>query len=441
MCGIFGIFNARKAAELAVIGLHGNQHRAIDYAGMVSSDGVHMYRESGAGIARQVFTKAMLDRLHGKHALGHLRYPTVNDDPRRDNTQPIVGRYGGNPTAIAHNGNITNLQALRARFPDVALSTSMDTEYILRILELVDTGDIRADLQNVFSELEGSFALGILLPEMLIAVRDKSGNRPLSIGKFEQGFCISSEDCVFPNLGATSVMEVKPGTMVLIDIGGIEVVRFAEAEEKKCRFEGIYYSHPSSIVFGEDVTQFRLAVGRKLEELFPVPNADLVTAVPDSSTLIALGYGESGRSGKYHPVIFRNHYVGRTFIAATEAKRDIAVSQKYTFSATGIAEKIVVIVDDSIVRGPTSSKIVRKFRELGAREIHLRIGSPPNKHPCRYGINMPTSEELLASYMTEDEMCVWIGADSLEFLPLEVLKGLSSSPENFCFACMDGKYW
>jgi amidophosphoribosyltransferase len=441
MCGIFGVVGVRKAAELTVIGLHGNQHRAVDYVGIASSDGAEIFREVGIGLARQVFTKNTLDRLHGKDALGHIRYPTVADDKTRENIQPVVGTYGAIPIAIAHNGNLTNVDELKELIPAAKLTTSMDTELILRLLETRPSGDFETDLVRVLGLLEGSFSLGILLPNRLIAVRDRHGNRPLSIGRLNGGHCVSSETCAFPNVGAEPLCDVEPGTMVSIRYDGIDIKRFAEPDERKCRFEGIYFSHPASRVFGEEIGQFRITIGQALERLFPVPEADIVTPIPDSSNFIAMGYAASGKSGKYFPVIARSHYVGRTFIAATQAKRDIEVAQKFAFSAGEIAGKTIVVVDDSIVRGTTMPKIVAKLRQLGAKAIHVRIGSPPITHPCIYGINTPTREELMASSLNIDDMRGKINADSLEFLPLETLKTLSPNPSTFCFACMSGDYW
>ena len=443
MCGIFGVFDVRKAAELTVIGLHHIQHRASDYAGIVSTDGEYLYRERGAGLATEVFdSKAVLDRLHGMAALGHIRYPTVSDDRKRDNTQPIKGIYNRSEIAIAHNGNLTNVPDLKKRLRRVKFSTSMDTECILRLVQSVDTGAIEDDLRLVFRHLKGSYALGILLPDCLIGVCGPEGNRPLSVGKMEGGgYCISSETCAFPNVGAVHLYDVKPGTMVIIMEGGCHEIRFAEPSEKKCVFEGIYFSHPASDTFGVQVAKYRMRLGRLLEELFPVEGADLVVQVPDSANFIALGYASSGRSGEYFPTLFRHHEVGRTFIAATQANRDVKVSQKFTFAASLINGKKIVIVDDSIVRGTTLRNMVRMFFHLGAKEVHIRIGSPPIKHPCTYGINTPTTDELKSANLGPDEICAEIGATSLKFLPLEALKSLSPDPESHCFACMDGRYW
>jgi len=441
MCGIFGVYNAKKAAELTVIGLHGNQHRAIDYAGIVTSDGRNLHRERGLGLARQVFDKVTLNRLHGMHAVGHIRYPTVTDDAHRDNIQPLLGVYGRGQIALAHNGNLTNRAELEQLLITPILATSIESELILRLLEERQTGDIVADLTRIFSLLKGSYCLGILLPDRLIAVRDRSGSHPLSIGMQNGSHFISSETVAFGGLDASFVRDVESGEMVVIDQEGMHMHRFADKAEKKCRFEGNYFSHPSSTVFGEPVAEYRRILGRALEEHCPAHGADIVAPVPDSSIFIARGYAESGRSGKYNPVIVRSHYVGRTFIAATQAKRDEEVAQKFSFTPPDIAGKKIVVVDDSIVRGTTLPIIVRKLREYGAHEVHLRIASPPIMHPCLYGINTPDRGKLISAQLPAAHICSAIGADSLLFLPLEVQRKISPNPESFCFACMDGKYW
>jgi amidophosphoribosyltransferase len=344
--------------------------------------------------------------------------------------------------AIAHNGNITNVDELKELIPPSSLSTSMDTEYLVRILEKPESGDFEQDVIKMLTRIKGSFALGILTPSMIIAVRDPSGNRPLSIGKMNGGYCISSETCAFSNIGAEFVSDVEAGSLVVLGPFGITAIPFAKKNEKKCRFEAIYYSHPSSTVFGEPLTNFRIRLGRALEKHCPVPGgADIVTPIPDSSNFIAMGYGESGHSGTYFPVIIRNHYVGRTFIAATQTKRVAEVAQKFAFTDDEIFGKRVVVIDDSIVRGTTLPVIVGILRKLGAKEVHVRIGSPPIMHPCKYGINTPTKEELIAATQSPEQIRKGLGADSLEFLPIEALKELSPDPHSFCFACMNGEYW
>lgn len=441
MCAIFGVFHAEKAAELCVIGLHANQHRAIDYAGIVSSDGYNLYRERGAGLARQAFTGDMLRALHGLDALGHIRYPTVSDEAGRDNIQPIVGMYHGKPIALAHNGNITNADDLRRELR-IRFATSLDTECIVRLLDRESSGDIARDMAAIAPRLKGSYALGILLPDRILAVRDPSGNRPLSIGVKGDSYFISSETCAFPNVGARLIHDLAPGEIVMIQKDGMSIRRMHHtAVRRQCRFEAIYYSHPSSTVFGERIAEFRARLGEALEDSAPTLGADVVTPIPDSATFIALGYGSSGRSGKYFPLITRNHYVGRTFIAATQAKRDEEVSQKFNFAADLIAGQRIVVVDDSIVRGTTLPKIVAQLRFLGAKEVHVRIGSPPITDSCRYGINTPLRSRLIASHKSPDEIRAWVGSDSLEYLPLPVLRSLSAEPDAFCYACMTGNYW
>lgn len=441
MCGVFGVFDVDSAAGLTVLGLHNIQHRAIDYSGIVSSDGEHVYRFCGMGIARRVFTEKELAHLHGRHALGHIRYPTVTDDCTRDNTQPIVGTVQGIPIAIAHNGNITNREELEKLLPNKKFSTSMDTELILRLLEAQNDGDFDTNLSTVLNLLRGSFSLGILLPDRLIAARDPQGNRPLSVAKMNGGYCISSETCAFPSVGAKYEGDIEPGTIVSLSSDGCIITRFADPALKQCQFERIYYAQPASTIFGGNVADFRVEVGKTLEKLFPVSDADIVTPVPDSANFIALGWGENGRSGKYFPVILRNHYVGRTFISPTHMVRDIRVAQKFIFAEDKIQGKSIVVIDDSIVRGTTLPKIVQKLKELGARAIHVRIGSPPVRYSCIYGIDTPSEDELIASRRSIDGMRKLLGADSLEFLPIEELKKLSPRPESFCCACFDGKYW
>ncbi|MBI2474730.1 MAG: amidophosphoribosyltransferase [Candidatus Taylorbacteria bacterium] len=439
MCAIIGVFNAHKAAELTLIGLHLNQHRATDYAGIASTDGKNLFREQGKGIARNVFMTEMLDRLHGQSAIGHIRYPTVGDDPTRNNIQPISGRYGGRDIAIAHNGNITNISELKTLVPG-PMATSMDTEYILRLLEAKFTGDIINDLVAVMRLLKGSCSLLVMTPDKLIAARDASGNRPLSIGQAGDSFFASSEDCAFPNLGATHLRDVESGMIVWFDERGMHERRFAEADEHRCVFEHVYYAHPASRVFGLPNDEYRYRVGQELERLFPV-KADYVTPIPDSSNFYAKGFAASGRSGKDWQLIFRSHYGSRSFIKPTQALRDTEVRLKFTFIASKIRGSRIVVIDDSIVRNTTLPKIVQMCRSIGALEVHARIAYPPFRRRCIYGLHTPTDAELIASHCSVEEIRKQANADTLEFLPYEVLRDLLPDPKHNCFACADGKYW
>ncbi|KND51774.1 MAG: amidophosphoribosyltransferase [Parcubacteria bacterium C7867-001] len=439
MCGIFAVFDMPKAAELTVMGLHGLQHRAQDFAGIVSTDGVNFYRERGAGVTRNVFSDpAVLDRLHGHTAVGHIRYSTRDDkdDHRRDNTQPVIGIYADAPIAIAHNGNLTNIPELEGKFPEVKCATSMDTEWILQLLRVFATGDLCKDLASVFPHLRGSYSLVILYKDRLIAVRDPSGNRPLWIGRINGGYVVASETCAFANVDALTLQRVKPGSMVSIGSEGLEEILFSEPRLRHCCFEDIYFSNPAS----KGVMEFRKRLGAALEASAPA-SADVVVPIPDSANFIAEGYAKSGRSGTYSQLILRNHYVGRTFTAATQARRDEEVARKFLFAGDEIRGKRLVLIDDSIVRGTTLPKIVSKLRMFGALEVHVRIGSPPITHACWYGMDFPDEGKLIATHHNPNTLASFVGADSLEYLPLAELKKLYEEPEHRCFACMDGQYW
>lgn len=445
MCGLFGIINSRKAAELVVIGLHHNQHRAVDAAGIVASNGRHLHRERGPGTVNKAFDGDMLDRLHGLSAIGHIRYATSgkeNDDKKYDNVQPIVGYFHGQEIALAHNGNLTNISELELYVSPSELKTTMDSEYILRLLEREKSHDIEQALSNVLRMLKGSFELLVLLPDRMIAVRDQRGNHPLSIGKSGDAFFVSSETCAYPSLDADYIADIEPGTFVTIkDKGELVVTNYAEPIRKQCVFELVYYAHPASFVFGENVGRFRQRLGIMLEAEFGVPAADIVIGVPDSANFIAMGFGKSERSGEYYPATHRHHYIGRTFIAATQALRDAEVANKFTFSAQEVFGKTVVLIDDSIVRGTTLRKVIAVMRRMGAKAVHVRIGSPPFRHPCRYGINTKTYEELIANKKSEDGIRDDIGADTLAFLPIATLRELVCTPDDYCFACMTGEFW
>ncbi len=445
MCGLLGAVHVRKAAELVAIGLHHNQHRAVDAAGIVASNGRYLFRERGNGIVSKAFDGDMLDRLHGMAAIGHIRYATSGkegDDKKYDNVQPILGLFHGTQVAIAHNGNLTNVDELARHVSPVELTTTTDTEYILRLLEREKSHDIEHALRNVLGMLRGSFELLIQLPDRMIAVRDPHGNHPLSIGKEGESYFVSSESCAFPSLGATHIGEIEPGTFVTFREHGEPVITtYAAPCKKQCVFELVYYAHPASTVFGHRVGRFRQTLGRKLEEEFGVPESEIVLGIPDSANFIAMGYGASGRSGEYYPAINRHHYVGRTFIAANQADRDEEVANKFTFSAEEIAGKVVVLIDDSIVRGTTLRKVIAVMRSMRAKEVHVRVASPPFRHPCRYGINTKTYDELIANQKTIEGIRDEIGADSLHYLTIEGLYAVVGNPDEFCFACMTGQFW
>jgi len=448
MCGIAGAFNVPKAAEETVMALHGIQHRATDFAGIVTSDGTNPYPYAGVGVVRKAFEvedpDKILNKLHGRHSIGHIRYSTAKrkkDDKYRNNTQPILGNYGTSWFALAHNGNLPNTRRLKNLANNRTMATNMDTEYIVRLLEQRQTGDFIKDLAKVLPTIKGSYALGILLPQMLVAVQGPHNNRPLCLGKRGTSYFICSESCGLDNVDAEFVRELDPGEILCITKEGLSSTFLPATDQKRCFFELNYFSHPASVVFGRGVEEYQLRLGAMLEKYCPTPGADIVVPVPDSAEMIAIGYATSGASGRYHKAIRRNHYVGRSFIEASQAKRDTTVANKFTFTPRAIAGKSIVIVDDSIVRGTTLRRIVKKLRHYGAKEVHLRIGTPPIGHPCRYGIDISTYKELVASRLNPQQIAEELGADSLMFFPLEAQKELLGDPQNFCYACITGEYW
>ncbi len=441
MCGIFAVFNAEGAADLAFLGLHAQQHRAVEFAGMVTSDGATLHRHAGRGLVREVFRRTDLNRLTGRIALGHIRYPTVEDDPSHDNTQPILANYREHEIAIAHNGNLTNVSELRRGLAGQKLVTSTDTELILRRFCLTEGNSPGECLGESLIGVRGSYALTLLFPDRLIAIRDPSGNRPLSLGKKGQSWFLSSETCAFETIKADFVRDILPGELLVVSDAGLESyeLRLPPVPLARCIYEQIYFAHPSSRIFGEYTSEFRIRLGQKLEAVHPVPSGEVVVPVPDSSNFIALGYASSGRSGQFRIGILRSHYIGRTFIEGEQRLREEKAEMKFLPVRSGLAGKVVVLVDDSIVRLTTMPKIVRLLRWVGAKQIHVRIACPEIVNPCRYGIDTPTKAELAAASMSLDEMRAKVGADSLEFLPLEELQKLSPE-KGFCYACMNGEY-
>jgi len=458
VCGIFGVFNAGgEAAEQVAIGLHALQHRAIDYAGIVSTDGQNFFVEKGAGTARQVFSEdsGRLSRLHGPSALGHIRYPTVTDDETRDNIQPIVMSCEAGQFALAHNGNLTNVAALRRELEKRGgpLKTSMDTECFGRLF-CEAGGLIVAKIAQAVGQIRGTVTMCMLFKDCLIGIRDPSGCNPLSIGRRENTWFLASETCAFDMVEADFVRHVRPGEVVFLSRRGITshiLKNPLGIPRSGCIFQNIYYMFPSSLSDigmdldetdrnSEEISDFRLRLGRRLAELFPVPDADVVMPVPDSANLIAAGWTTKRPAVMSVPAILRNHYLGRTFIAADQAVRNARLRQKLSVCKAQFAGKVVVVIDDSIVRGNTMRFLVRLVRSAGARASHIISASPRIKWSCRYGIDTPTDGELLASRMTTEEMRAFFAVDSLNFLPIKELRALSPKPESCCYACMTGRY-
>jgi amidophosphoribosyltransferase len=443
MCGIFGVANNSDAANLTYLGLYALQHRGQESTGMSSSDGEQVYTTKAMGYVAEVFTEEVLAKLKGSIAIGHTRYSTAGDSSE-GNAQPIVVKSCGThgTVALVHNGNLINALSLRSdleREGAIFQSTS-DSEVILHLLARSQSSDLIEALGETLSKVQGAFSLLILTRDSLIAVRDPNGFRPLCVGKLNGAYAFGSETCAFDLIGATYLREVEPGEIVVIQGGELRSVKALHAPRlAKCIFEQVYFSRPDSIVFGRTVQTSRSLMGKILAEESPV-DADLVVPIPDSGVAAAVGYSE--QSGiPFAFGLIRNHYVGRTFIEPKSNIRHFGVKVKLNPVKEQLAGKRVILIDDSIVRGTTSRKIVKMVRAAGAKEVHMRISCPPTISPCFYGIDTPTKKELIASSHTVEEICKYIEADSLAYLSLPgLLRAVGGRTNEFCTACYTGQY-
>jgi amidophosphoribosyltransferase len=441
MCGIFGIANHSDAAQMTYLGLYALQHRGQESTGISSADGGEVHTFKAMGHVADVYTKEILSRLKGTAAIGHTRYSTAGDSSQA-NAQPIVVKCSFGTVSLCHNGNLINAATLRDDLEaqgSIFQSTS-DSEVILHLLARTQGRDLIDALGETLAQVQGAFSLLILTEDCLIAVRDANGFRPLCLGKLNGSYAFASESCAFDLIGATYVREVEPGEIVVVRGEQLQSVKALHAPRlSRCIFEHVYFSRPDSIVFGKTVQTGRDRMGSILAEESPV-DADLVVPVPDSGVAAAVGF--SRRSGI--PLAFaliRNHYVGRTFIEPRTAIRHLGVKVKFNPIKEQIAGKRVVLIDDSIVRGTVSRKIVKMVRAAGASEVHLRVSCPPTISPCFYGVDTPTKKELIASSHTVEEICKYIEADSLAYLSLSgLLRAVGSNGNDFCTACYTGKY-
>ncbi|MBD3366601.1 MAG: amidophosphoribosyltransferase [Candidatus Eisenbacteria bacterium] len=449
-CGIFGVAGNREAAHLTYLGLYALQHRGQESAGIVTWDGETAFQHRAMGLASQVFDEETLDRLPGSVALGHVRYSTTGQS-RLMNAQPILVRFRGGSLAAAHNGNLVDSERLRARLEarGSIFRTTTDTETILHLIARAHSAsgtpgaeDIPGILATALQGVEGAYSILLMIEGRMVAVRDPRGYRPLCFGRLKTGgWVVASESCALDIVDATFEREVEPGEIVLFDDDGIRSRRFAPAEGQTsfCIFEYIYFSRPDSVISGASVEGVRRALGRRLAREESV-DADIVISVPDSSNSAALGYSEeSGIPLEFG--LIRNHYIGRTFIHPKQSLRDLKVRIKYNPVRATLAGRRVVVVDDSIVRGTTSRKLMRMIRDAGASEVHLRVASPPIRFSCFYGIDTATREELIASTSDIPEIAEFIGVDSLAYLSLEgLLKSVPPPRSGYCVACFDGSY-
>ena len=443
MCGIIGIHNNKEAATLAYMGLYAQQHRGQEGAGVVSSDGKELHRHMGQGLVSDVFSNPeVFDSLVGDSAIGHVRYSTTGNSDA-ENVGPLTFNMGDYSLSIAHNGNLVNIDGIRKQLQDdgALFQTSTDTEIIIHLLAREKGNTLAEKLGKVLNKIEGAYSLILLSPNEIIAARDPHGIRPYCMGKLKDTLVFASETCALDLLGAEYVREVKPGEIIVANDDGFYSQPFTEPQEPKhCIFEYIYFSRPDSQIFGKNVDKMRRAFGRKLSRENPDETGDIVISVPDSSNTCALGYSQE--SGVKHEIgLIRNHYVGRTFIFPSQRLRDVSVRLKFNTVKGVLKDKEVIIIDDSIVRGTTLLKLVKLIRESGAKKVHVRISSPPVKHPCFYGMDFPTVEELAAGNRSEKEIQQMIDVDSLGYLSLEgTLKSTSQKKTNFCTACFSGDY-
>ena len=418
-CGVFGIFGRQDAAAIVTLGLHALQHRGQEAAGIVSYDGTQFHVERHVGLIGDTFTKqSMLDRLPGSRAIGHTRYATTGGAGLR-NIQPFFAELADGGFAVAHNGNLTNAMTVQRTLQKqgAIFSSTSDTETILHLVAMSKERDLNARFIDAVRQVEGAFSLVAMSSKKMIGCRDPLGIRPLVLGDLDGAWILASETCALDIIGARYIRDIENGEIVVISEEGIESIRFAEAQPMRpCIFEYIYFARPDSVVNGKSVYAVRKAIGRELAREASVA-ADIVVPVPDSGVPAALGFSQE-TGIPFEMGIIRNHYVGRTFIQPTQSVRELGVRMKHSANRAAIEGKSIVLVDDSLVRGTTSVKIVGMMREAGAAEVHFRIASPPITYPDFYGIDTPEREKLLAATHDLEAMRKYIGADSLAFLSI-----------------------
>jgi len=448
-CGVVAIFAHPEAEKLAYLGLHALQHRGQESAGIVTSDGLTSRVHKAMGTVADIFTEDVLSKIRGTLAIGHTRYSTAGDSALL-NAQPILVQSNKGSIAVAHNGNLVNAMEVRSRLERQGsiFQTNSDTEVIVHLIALSREHTLPEAIADALRKVEGAFSLVLMSPDRIIAARDPRGFRPLAMGRIpplegqtRDTIVFASETCAFDLIGATYERDVKPGEIVVVGPEGITSLFYsAGAPQSSCIFEHVYFSRPDSMVFGRAVQTSREELGRQLAREAPV-EADLVVPVPDSGVTAAVGYAaESGIPFRFG--LIRNHYVGRTFIEPSQSVRDFGVKLKLNPVRSLLEGKRVVLIDDSIVRGTTSRKIVRMIRSAGAKEVHMRISCPPTISPCYYGVDTPSKNQLIAANKSVDQIREYIRADSLAYLSLDGLKKACGEGEkiSYCSACYTGKY-
>jgi amidophosphoribosyltransferase len=441
MCGIFGIFNHPEASNLTYLGLYALQHRGQESAGIVSSDGRQLYHYRQMGHVSEIFTRESLKKLSGKNAIGHVRYSTSGSSEIK-NAQPFVVDYANGGMAIAHNGNLTNYQFIRSELESRGsiFQSTMDSEVIIHLIAHSRKKPFVEKTVEALKQLKGAYSLLFLTEREMVAARDPHGFRPLALGELKGSPVVASETCAFDLIGARFVRENEPGEILLIDRGGIQSFKpFPETHHSQCVFEFIYFARPDSLLFNRNVYEVRKELGIQLAREVPT-DADMVIPIPDSGFPATIGYALESKIPLEMGMI-RNHYVGRTFIEPEQSIRHFGVKIKLNPVKDLMKDKRVITVDDSIVRGTTSRKIIKMFRNAGAKEVHMRISSPPITHPCFFGIDTPQRSELIGSSHTIKEIQKYITASSLHYLSIEGLKKcVKADCEQFCYACFTGDY-
>ncbi|WP_040506733.1 amidophosphoribosyltransferase [Leptospira wolbachii] len=442
-CAIFGIYNSKEAANFTYLGLYSMQHRGQESSGIVTTDGSHLYRYANMGLVANIFTQPKIKELIGDSAIGHNRYSTTGASFLR-NAQPIRVESHLGPVALAHNGNLVNSWDIRNRLErdGSIFQTTIDSEVIVHLMAKSHKTDLLEALCESLSQVRGAYSLLVLTPRYLIAVRDPNGFRPLVMGKRSDGAIVfASETCAFDITETEYVRDVEPGEMVVIDHTGVRsLYPFPKAKPSLCIFEYIYFARPDSYIFEESVYKVRKSLGRQLARVMPV-EADVVIPVPDSANIAALGYSEE--SGiPYQSGLVRSHYIGRTFIEPDQKIRDFGAKIKYNVVKEVVNGKRVVIIDDSVMRGTTSRKIIKMIRNAGAKEIHFRVSAPPTVSPCYYGIDIPTHKELIASTHSIDEIQKYLRVDTLAYLTLDTMHKAVEGHKGggFCDACFTSNY-
>jgi amidophosphoribosyltransferase len=440
-CGVFGIFGHPEAAKLVYLGLYALQHRGQESCGITVSNGEKLVSHRAMGLVSDSFDEKEMALLKGSSAIGHVRYSTAGGSQIK-NAQPITVEYARGGLAVAHNGNLTNAELLRSELEAYGsiFSTTADSEVVVHLIARSSGRRFVDTVIDSMKRCQGAYSLLLMNENQVIGVRDPSGFRPLVLGKLGENYILASETCALDIVDAEFVRDVEPGEMIILDkLGLVSLKPFKPSRHALCVFEYVYFARPDSRIFGEQVDKVRRELGRQLARESGV-EADLVIPVPDSGVTAAIGYSEVSKL-PFEMGLIRNHYVGRTFIEPSQAIRDFGVKIKLNPVRSILEGKRVVVVDDSLVRGTTSRKIIKMLRSAGAKEVHFRITSPPVTHPCFYGMDFPTRKELIANNMSLEEIKRYLNVDSLSYLSIQgMMKAVNMPEEEFCKACFDGQY-